>query len=70
MTTPEQGLQIQAGARLEELREQLALGQSELAAKERELMMLKETILRIAGAIQVLDELLGSSEPESPNGRS
>jgi prefoldin subunit 5 len=54
------GLQGDARARLEQLRRELQLGESELAAKERELMQLKETMLRISGAVQVLEELLSA----------
>ena len=54
------GLQGDARTRLEQLRRELQLGESELATKERELMQLKETMLRIAGAVQVLEELLSA----------
>ena len=59
VTPPEQqALASEAASRLEELRSQLQLGQSEVATKERELLVLKDTVLRIAGAVQVLEELL------------
>jgi hypothetical protein len=56
------GVQRDARARLEQLRRELQLGESELAAKERELMQLKETMLRISGAVQVLEELLSADD--------
>lgn len=62
MTGGTDGVQANASARLDELRRQLQLGQSELAAKERELMQLKETVLRISGAVQVLEELLSPDD--------
>jgi len=67
VTPPEQALVSEASSRLEELRSQLQLGQSEVAAKDRELLALKETVLRIAGAVQVLEELL--EQPQHPQER-
>lgn len=60
------GLQGDARARLEQLRRELQLGESELAAKERELIQLKETMLRISGAVQVLEELLSAENDGRP----
>jgi hypothetical protein len=62
MTGETDALQANARSRLNELRRELQLGQSELAAKERELMQLKETVLRISGAVQVLEELLSADD--------
>ena len=62
MTRETDGLQAGARTRLDDLRRELQLGQSELAAKERELMQLKETVLRISGAVQVLEELLSGDD--------
>jgi hypothetical protein len=62
MTGENDGVQANARSRLDELRHELQLGQSELAAKERELMQLKETVLRISGAVQVLEELLSADD--------
>ena len=47
--------------RLEELREELAQGRIQLDALDRRREDLRETMLRIAGAIQVLEELFPSS---------
>jgi predicted nuclease with TOPRIM domain len=51
-------------ARLEELRKELETGQAELQKVEDQRMYLSETMFRISGAIQVLEELL--SEPQPP----
>lgn len=51
--------------RLEELREQLELGEKRLRELEEERAELQQTMLRIAGAAQVLDELLAA---ETSNG--
>jgi hypothetical protein len=51
--------------RREELREQLRVGEQRLRELDEERMQLQQTLLRIAGAAQVLDELLGD---ESANG--
>lgn len=47
-------------ARLHGLREQLASGQQVMAELNRKQDELRATLLRISGAIQVLEELLGS----------
>lgn len=49
----------QMAARLAELRGDYQLGQARLAELEREQTALRETLLRINGAMQVLEELLG-----------
>jgi len=51
--------------RRQELREQLELGERRLRELDEERAQLQQTLLRIAGASQVLDELL---EAESSNG--
>jgi hypothetical protein len=43
--------------RIEELRTELAKGEQQLAALERERAITRDTILRIQGAIQVLEEV-------------
>ncbi len=53
--------------RLAILRQELEKGQSELARLERQEAYLRETILRISGAIQVLEELLASGQPTAQN---
>ncbi len=45
-------------ARLEELRAELQKGQQRMAMLERERGELRDTLLRISGAIQVLEELV------------
>jgi len=45
-------------ARLAQLREEMERGAQRLAAIEEEAARVRETMLRIAGAIQVLTELL------------
>jgi hypothetical protein len=44
--------------RLSELREQLEMGQQQLAVLDRQRAELRDTVLRISGAVQVLEELL------------
>ncbi|HEX3455627.1 MAG TPA: hypothetical protein VHS03_13450 [Gaiellaceae bacterium] len=51
-------------ARLEELRAEMAKGQQRAHALESERHELRDTLLRIGGAIQVLEELLKSGEVE------
>jgi prefoldin subunit 5 len=48
--------------RLAELREQLEVGQQQLAMLDHQRSELRDTLLRIGGAVQVLEELLGGSE--------
>ena len=47
----------QTQARLELLRKEFETGQAELERVERQRTYLHETVLRISGAIQVLEEL-------------
>ena len=49
-------------ARLEDLKKELELGKAELEKVERQRTYLHDTMLRISGAIQVLEELL-TDEP-------
>jgi hypothetical protein len=51
-------LRKQIQARLEELKKELETGQAELQKVEMQRTYLHETVLRIDGAIQVLEELL------------
>ena len=50
----------QLQARLEELKRQYQLGEGQLRELGRQEAALRETLLRITGAIQVLEELLGA----------
>jgi predicted nuclease with TOPRIM domain len=59
----------QMQARLELLKSELDSGEAELAKVEKHRTYLHETMLRISGAIQVLEELLAEEEPtEHPDG--
>lgn len=51
-------------ARLEELRRNQAQGQQVLAQKQQEIAQVQQTLLRIAGAIQALEELANVVEIE------
>lgn len=53
----------QIQARLNELKRQLEVGQTELQQVLVRENYLRETILRISGAIQVLEELLTEQQP-------
>jgi prefoldin subunit 5 len=56
----------QAKLRLEELKKEFETGQSQLQELDRQQTRLRETLLRISGAIQILDEMLASesSQPQ------
>jgi prefoldin subunit 5 len=58
----------QMESRLTELNRDYQLGQGRLAELEREAGALRETLLRIGGAIRVLEELLGT-ERAGANGQ-
>jgi len=45
--------------RLEQLRQEFASGQNQLAELDQKRANLRDTLLRISGAIQVLEESLG-----------
>lgn len=58
-------------ARLKELKEEYKKGQERLIALEQETTSLGNTMLRISGAIQVLEELLANeATANSGNGNS
>lgn len=61
MTLADERLQ----ARLDELRQEYQLGEARLRELLQQETSLRETLLRISGAIQVLEELMGSSSDES-----
>lgn len=48
--------------RLEELRQDWSTGQQRLESLDNERQRLRETLLRIAGAIQVLEELMRETD--------
>lgn len=47
--------------RLEELKKEFEIGHNRLQETERQQALLRETLLRISGAIQVLEEVLANS---------
>jgi peroxiredoxin len=66
----EQTMQKQMQIRLEALRKAFETGQAELEKVERQRTYLREMMLRISGAIQVLEELLAQGQPAEQNGIS
>lgn len=57
----------QMQTRLEALKKELETGQSALEKIEQQRTYLHQTILRIGGAIQVLEELLAEALPFAPD---
>jgi prefoldin subunit 5 len=53
----------QIQARIEALRKELELGQQRMHDLEQQLTQLRDTMLRISGAIQVLEELQAQDTP-------
>jgi predicted nuclease with TOPRIM domain len=51
-------------ARLEELKKELETGQAELQKVEMQRTYLHETVFRISGAVQVLEELLREGQSD------
>jgi hypothetical protein len=58
----------QIQARLEALKKELETGQAELQKAEMQRAYLHETVLRIGGAVQVLEELLARQPQGQQNG--
>lgn len=56
-------MQAQLQNRLDVLRKEFETGQGRLRELEIQEAHLRETLLRISGAIQVLEELLASTKP-------
>jgi predicted nuclease with TOPRIM domain len=61
-------MQEQVQARLQELKKELEAGQAELQKVESQRTYLRETMLRISGAVQALEELLAQRQPAEQNG--
>lgn len=61
-------MQNRLTARLESLREEYRAGQNMLADLEAKELDVRQTLLRISGAIQVLEELLMADRPSAANG--
>jgi predicted nuclease with TOPRIM domain len=65
----EQSMHEQIQARLEELKQELETGQAELQKVEMRRTYLRETMLRIEGAMHALSELLtAGQQPGGQNG--
>jgi hypothetical protein len=58
----------QMQSRLEALRKEFQTGQAELEKIERQQTHIRETMLRISGALQVLEELLAEGQAAEQNG--
>lgn len=56
-------MKVELEARLKELQEEYQKGQERLAVLDQETTNLSNTMLRISGAIQVINELLGEKIP-------
>jgi len=54
----------QMQARLEVLKTEFETGQARLRELDRQESILRESLLRISGAVQVLEELLAEGAPE------
>lgn len=52
--------------RRDDLKAQYAKGQAQLAEAESRVQTLRETLLRISGAIQVIDETLAEADKPEP----
>jgi hypothetical protein len=59
--TEQSSMENRLKERLTKLREEFASGQSQLVQAEARVRDLRETLLRISGAIQVLSEELGEN---------
>lgn len=57
-------MQEQLKSRLDELKREFEIGQTRLKELEKEQAYLRETLLRISGAIQVIEELLQTENQE------
>jgi hypothetical protein len=58
--------QLEPESRLQQLRNDFQTGHTKLQESERQQLLLRETLLRISEAIQVLEELLENSSEAGP----
>jgi len=63
-------MQAQLEQRLKELRDEFETGQKMLAELQTRQADLQQTLLRISGAIQVLEEMLATPGQAAPDGLS
>ena len=56
-------VQEQLQQRLDELKKEFEIGQNRLQELDRQQAQVRETLLRISGAIQVLEEVLVQHQP-------
>lgn len=68
VTDKEQAMREQMQTRLEALRKEFETGRTELEKVERQRIHLRETMLRISGAMQVLEELLTQEQSIGQSG--
>jgi hypothetical protein len=68
--TKEKIMREQMQTRLEALRKEIEIGQAELEKVESQRTYLRETMLRISGAITVLEELLADQEELTAGGEA
>ena len=68
LATGNEALRKQIQSRLGALRRELETGQAEFEKMEQRQIYLRETMLRISGAIQVLEELLMEGQRPRRNG--
>jgi hypothetical protein len=62
---PDQSLATRLTVRMESLRAELALGERRMSALDEERRELRDTLLRISGALQVLREELAAAPGET-----
>lgn len=60
-------MKLELKARLKELKEEYQKGQEQLIALDQETTKLGNTMLRISGAIQILEELIGDKASGNSN---
>jgi predicted nucleic acid-binding Zn-ribbon protein len=58
-------MNVKYQSRLDALRKEMAVGEQRMQDLERQLAQLRDTMLRISGAIQVLEELQAQDTPAS-----